>query len=197
MTDDSPRRTLGIQQGPRARQIVRSVRDATLSELTRVGYAKLTIGGVARAAGVSRSTIYRRWPSKADLVDALMLPTVDRLDATPRSGHLARDLTALIEQLDRNVHAPDGAALVRVLTSSHPELDEVSRHARARARAAFQRVFEDAVARGELRADTDVAMAVHLAFAGAVVGIVGDGDGMQPDRIARLVTLLLEGVRAR
>ena len=53
-----------MQRGPRSHQVVEKVRAATMAELARVGFPGLTIEGVAKAANVNRTTIYRRWPSK-------------------------------------------------------------------------------------------------------------------------------------
>jgi AcrR family transcriptional regulator len=51
--------------------VVEKVRQATMAELARVGFPGLTIEGVAKAANVNRTTIYRRWPSKGALLLAV------------------------------------------------------------------------------------------------------------------------------
>jgi hypothetical protein len=53
--DSSTRRTQGVQRGPRSQRVVEKVRAATMAELARVGFAGLTIEGVAKAANVNRS----------------------------------------------------------------------------------------------------------------------------------------------
>ncbi|MFI5889831.1 helix-turn-helix domain-containing protein [Actinoplanes sp. NPDC051513] len=50
------------------------MRAATLAEVVRAGFARLTIDGVAKAAGVNRTTIYRRWPTKAALLVDMVEP---------------------------------------------------------------------------------------------------------------------------
>ena len=55
--------------------------EATLDELAEVGYAKLTMEGVAARAGASKASVYRRWPSRMELA----------LDAV---HHMAPDPTA-------------------------------------------------------------------------------------------------------
>src|ERR1700756_2659500 len=77
--DSSTRRTRGLQCGPRSHQVVEKVRNATLAELARVGFPGLTIEGVAQAANVNRTTIYRRWPSKSALLLAVIEPLLERL----------------------------------------------------------------------------------------------------------------------
>ena len=102
MSSDT-RRTRGVQSGPRSKRIVNSVREATLSELARVGYAGLSVDAIAQAAGVHRTTIYRRWPTKQDLVEALIEPEVARIDGLPPGDCLADDLRAVSRQLAANM----------------------------------------------------------------------------------------------
>lgn len=67
--------------------------------LADTGYDGLTIDKVAAQAGAARATVYRRWPSKADLVLAAVeqLSKVDvDLDALPDTGSLRGDMAAMI-----------------------------------------------------------------------------------------------------
>ena len=50
--------------GGRSERVVRDVLDASAKELARVGYAALRMDDVAAAAGVNKTTVYRRWPTK-------------------------------------------------------------------------------------------------------------------------------------
>src|SRR5262245_53637837 len=59
------RRQGGRPRDERAHQLIL---DATLELLWQIGYAAMTIEGVAAHAGVGKTTIYRRWPSKGALV---------------------------------------------------------------------------------------------------------------------------------
>src|SRR5258708_21651730 len=77
--DSSTRRTRGVQRGARSQQVVEKVRAATMAELARVGFGGLTIEGVAKAANVNRTTIYRRWPPQSALLLAVLVPGPPRL----------------------------------------------------------------------------------------------------------------------
>jgi len=68
--------------------VVEKVREATMAELARVGFAGLTIEGVAKAANVNRTTIYRRWPSKSALLLAVLEPGLERFDHDPDTPDL-------------------------------------------------------------------------------------------------------------
>ncbi|MCB9680633.1 MAG: TetR/AcrR family transcriptional regulator [Alphaproteobacteria bacterium] len=192
---DEARRTKGVQSGPRSRRVLRSVRTATLQELDRAGYDQLTVDGVARAAGVHRSTIYRRWPTKADLVEALLEPQLERLDATPATGSLEDDLVALVRQLGANFAEPEGRALARVLLTDAPELRALADAARVRSEAMFRRAFERATLRGELDADADVEVLRHLAFVGAVHWVLDRDAPPDVPQCRRLVRAVLAATR--
>ena len=87
------------------------VRAATLRELGRVGYGGLTIDGVAKAAGVSRTTIYRRWGSRRDLLLSLLDGLLAPFDEVPRGGGLNAELLGLMQQLGRNLADPSAREL--------------------------------------------------------------------------------------
>ena len=106
--DSSTRRTQGVQHGPRSQQVVEKVREATMAELARVGFGGLTIEGVAKAANVNRTTIYRRWPSKAALLLAVLEPGLERFDHDPDTGSLGGDLLALMLLIGETAALPPG-----------------------------------------------------------------------------------------
>ncbi len=77
----------------------RVILEATLLVLAHAGYDGLTIDKVAARAGAARATVYRRWPTKAELVlaavEQLSHTDVD-LDALPDTGSLREDMAAMI-----------------------------------------------------------------------------------------------------
>src|ERR1700719_5368192 len=111
--DDSTRRTRGVQRGPRSQQVVEKVREATMAELARVGLPGLTIEGVAKAANVNRTTIYRRWPSKSALLLAVLEPGLARFDHDPDTGSVGGDLLGLMLMIGATPALPPGAGGAR------------------------------------------------------------------------------------
>ena len=69
----------------------------TLRLLQEHGYDQLTIDAVASAAHASKATVYRRWPSKAELVLAAFIEGVRQVAVTPNTGTLRGDLLQLGE----------------------------------------------------------------------------------------------------
>ena len=74
----------------------------TLQVLSETGYDKLTVDQVVARAHASKTTVYRRWPSKADLVGAAFAHrTRGEFGAPPDTGTLRGDLLALAEMIAR------------------------------------------------------------------------------------------------
>jgi AcrR family transcriptional regulator len=150
---------LGRRRDPTRDQ---SIMDATLDVLAETGYEGMTVDMVAARAKAGKATLYRRWPSKADLVlDAVAnLKTSDvDLDALPDTGSLRGDLVAMIGQPSIR----DGERKLKVMAgivsmiSRNPELVDAARAALVEPRAAANRVFfQRAVDRGEMPADSDI-----------------------------------------
>src|SRR5882757_10372604 len=67
------RRTEGVRVKGRAARVVSDVLIATAEELSRVGYSSLRVEDVAARSGVNKTTIYRRWPTKPELVGAAVM----------------------------------------------------------------------------------------------------------------------------
>jgi AcrR family transcriptional regulator len=130
--------------------VVEEVREATMAELSRVGFAGLTIEGVAKAADVNRTTIYRRWPSKGALLLAVLEPGLKRLDHDPDTGSLGGDLLALMLLMGETAALPPWQAVHRAVGSTSDELRELINAVNDRALNAFRRAFDRARTRGEV-----------------------------------------------
>src|SRR5260370_19059087 len=135
--DSSTRRTQGVQRGPRSRRVVEKVRAATMAEVARVGFGGLTIDGVAKAANVNRTTIYRRWPSKSALLLAVLEPGLERFDHDPDTGSVGGDLLALMLMIGETAALPEGQAPHRAVGSTPDDLKELFEAVNDRALRAF------------------------------------------------------------
>ena len=126
--------------------------------LSEYGYDGMTIEMVANRAKAGKATLYRRWPSKAELVlDAVVCmkkADVD-LDALPDTGTLRGDLVAMIrppsvQQGQKKIQIMAG--LVSMLSRA-PELGDALEQALVAQRVAAHRLIERAIARGEVSND--------------------------------------------
>ncbi|MCU1287469.1 MAG: transcriptional regulator, partial [Acidobacteriales bacterium] len=124
--------------------------------------AGLTIEGIARAANVNRTTIYRRWPSKGALLLAVIEPLLERFDHDPDTGSLGGDLLALMLMIGENVALPEGQAVRRAVGSTSDELKELVDVVNDRALGAFRRAFDRARDRGEVGPTDDTEVMTHF-----------------------------------
>lgn len=183
--------------GPRKAQ---EIFDATLDLLAEKGYEGLTIEGVAQRSGVNKTTIYRWWPSKGALLGAALIGA-RQLDFTPPdTGSLAGDLEALLHTvvtLLTTRPASDIAVSVLGAATQSPELAVHVRDFFADRIALEQPVFDRAVARGELPADTDITLLMDLLAGAAWVRVVLRQLPLEDDFVARTVGIVLDGARVR
>src|SRR5690242_21889169 len=107
-----PRRRPGARRDPEADRQILETAHRLLREL---GYDRLTIDAVAREPGVARTTVYRRYRDKADLVSAAIQTMSDR-SKRPNSGDARRDLIAHVEHVRRNY----GMSLAGTLLMEEP-----------------------------------------------------------------------------
>ncbi|MER7755325.1 TetR/AcrR family transcriptional regulator C-terminal ligand-binding domain-containing protein [Kitasatospora sp. NPDC097643] len=99
--------------------------EATLQQLTSDGYARLTMEGVAAAAQTGKAALYRRWPSKEELVKDALRACLPQAGPAPDTGALRGDLLAVVARLRTAMFSEPGAA-VRAIMS---ELDHQRAHA--------------------------------------------------------------------
>ena len=139
--------------------------------LRRDGFARLTMERVAAESGVAKTTVYRRWPTKAALCMDLYLDVAQRELRDPDTGDVFRDLKAIAATVVRlQTRTVAGPALVGLIAEAH--LNPDSRRAflaefADRRRAVTRLVLHRAIARGELRRGTDVDLVID-AVGGAV-----------------------------
>jgi AcrR family transcriptional regulator len=141
-----------------------ALRDATLALLAEIGYDRLTIESVAARAHSSKTTIYRRWAGKAELVvDALNSLKESR--PVPDTGSLRGDLEAMADS-SASIHNRFDAQLMIGLITALARDAELRRVVRARlidpGQSDVRQVFERAVARGEIAPDRNLDILVSL-----------------------------------
>ena len=136
--------------------------DAALEVLAETGYDGMTIDMVAARAKAGKATLYRRWPSKAELVvDAVACMKKNDIDYAhlPDTGTLRGDLIAMIkpqaiEESERKLQIMAG--LLSML-SRDPDLAEAVNAAIVEPRAALNRtLMRRAADRGEISPDCDI-----------------------------------------
>lgn len=165
--------------------------DATVRLLAEHGVAGTSMDRVAAAAGVSKVTVYTRWPTKNALVGAALAHL--RLGDVPEpSGDVRADLVALLDAMRAQYDAVDAMGILGTcLTDADGALlDIVRENTLLPRRALFAAVLAAGVERGDLRADLDVEAATSL-----VVGtLYADHLAGRPTDTATVVDLALTGL---
>ena len=126
----------------------------TLRLLQQEGYDGLTVDAVAATARASKATVYRRWPTKAELVLAAFIEGVRQVAVAPETGTLRGDLLQMGEVICE--HARTHASTMRAVlveVSRNPALNDVMQHQFLdQKKALFEHVLGQAVERGEINA---------------------------------------------
>jgi AcrR family transcriptional regulator len=149
---------------PPAPDTAERVLTAALELLARDGYAGLTLNALAARAGVAKTTILRRWGSKAGVaaaaVERLALHSVD----LPEAGTLRGDLKALQEKAVAIFTEGDGRFVPRLIRESghHPEIADLLHTVIHTRRVAYHRILGRAIARHELDPDVDQDVIIDL-----------------------------------
>lgn len=164
--------------------------------LVEIGYARLTIDEVARRAGVSRPTVYRRYPAKPDLVHNAVFPSDGTQTAVPSTDDLHADIEALVALVVDAIARPEAVAALSGLMADEPTNSESRRRQYGRlelpARASFAQRVNAARAAGQVTTDLDSDVVMD-ALIGATFWRASHATGRSRRQLkANLVTMVLQ-----
>lgn len=146
---------------PRSAASHRAMLKATLELLSEVGFEAMSIEAIATRARVGKSTIYRRYNSKEELV-ADAIETIREEVLIPDTGSVWGDMDALIENAAQITLTPLGRQAVAMIissASSNPEFAQIywEKYLSPR-RQSFAVVIERAKARNEISSNLDAGL---------------------------------------
>ncbi len=169
-----------------------------VQQLTEDGYAGMSIDGVARAAGVSKATIYRRFADKNDLVTAA-IASYSVQDAESLEGDTRAKLTAILQTTrERMIDGPGMMVLQQILAEAqrNPELVRLHRERTIRPRmAVVVGLLQDGIARGEVRADADLNLITEVLM-GSWMARWNRGEEFPADWSTRVVDAIWPAIAA-
>jgi AcrR family transcriptional regulator len=183
--------------GPRKEEADREIIAATLRLLPVQGYDRLSVEAVAAEADVTRSTVYRRYSSKAELVCAALNAYPDDAGVDDLADVRAY-LVTLMAVFRTGIQACDGVAICSSLylnREQHPEMLDEFRRAVVEPRMERMRsVLEAAAAAGHVRKGIDVEMVVTMLFGAGIQRVLTGGtlDDAWPERVVAAVWPLLD-----
>ena len=185
---------------PRSEQAEQAIIEATLDLFAEQGFDGVCVEAVAARAGVGKATIYRRWPNKEELLLAA-LGSMKSPYPEPTGVSVRDDLVAMLSVMCADMADPRKARRYALLLGEgekYPRLMARYKETVVQPRRELMRsVIRRGIAAGELRADTDVEIAV-LALTGTVLAKGKEADArLDGEFAARIVDELLLGLAAR
>lgn len=161
-----PRRRTPAGAAVLREDVTEAIRAAVFEELAAVGYARMSIEGIARRAGVGKTAVYRRWKSKLHLVlDVVSALAVMGLPA-PDTGSLEGDLRLLYEVTSRALRHPVASQIIPDLQAEaarNPEIAEaMQKTLREGQEGVALKILVAAEQRGEIRAGFDDELALDV-----------------------------------
>jgi AcrR family transcriptional regulator len=170
-TETRERRRPGARMDPEADRLILETAHRLLREL---GYDRLTIDAVAREAGVARTTVYRRYKDKADLVSAA-IQTLRQPVKRSASGDARNDLIAHLDSVRRNY----GMSLAGTLLMEEPYNPRLLALFRERMvipqRQMVAETIQEGIERGQIRSDVDIELVLDLLLGALFAAVFASG----------------------
>jgi len=157
-----------VRPGGRTARTAEAVFAAAVGELSERDYSDISIESIAARAGVHKTTVYRRWGSKVELIRQVLVGAAAARIQLPDSGSIDTDVRALARAVQAILSLPEGAAITRALIAgalSSPEIAEVMDQFWAARLEAISVIVRRAIGRGQLPAGTDAAALMHAVAA--------------------------------
>jgi AcrR family transcriptional regulator len=181
---------------PRSEATRQAILAAALDELRDRGYAALTVEGIATRSGAGKPTIYRWWPSKADVVLDALLDQAAAESPVPDEGSLPADLLAFLNATFRQhdqrpilIGLMAQALLDPVFAKAFRDRFLFSR------RAALREILDRAVDRGEVARDVDPELLVDVVYGVLWYRLMLDHLPLDETAGKQLAALLVRAVR--
>ena len=173
-----------------------TVLEATSAVLDERGYERLTVEEIATRAGVHKTTVYRRWPTKALLVEDATLAHAERNIPIPDTGTLLGDLQALGRAVAATIGAEVGARRSRSIVAAAAASSDVAASLNAfwAERLSLTRpIVERAIARGEIPPSTDPNLIVEALVGPLWMRLLLTGEPINSKIADHLATLVATG----
>jgi len=186
------RRTGAARTGGRAEGVVDRVIAATLAELSRVGYEAMRVEDVAALSGVNKTTIYRRWPTKEELLMSAIGAAADTRMPPIDTGSLRGDLRASLLTAFALTPFEQGVLRVIQVERSLPAVEAFAQRMREELRAMRIAMVKRGIARAELPSGTDAALVVDLVSAPVQLALLFN-ESMDAASVDRVLDTVLGG----
>jgi AcrR family transcriptional regulator len=174
-----------------------AVLEATIDTLLTRAIDDLSIGEVARRAGVHQTSIYRRWGNKSNLILDAVLSRVEVEIPVPNTGSLRGDLLALLRGMAAFEATPLVEAMLRLnLGQDSPEVAANRARFWVEADTLIEVVLDRAETRGELPPGIDRRLAMETLIGPLQVRLLLSREPFDDSFHEQIVDVVLRGIRA-
>jgi AcrR family transcriptional regulator len=184
---------------PRCPVTHQNILNAACELVDEVGYANLTIEGIAARACVGKTTIYRRWPNKASIVMDAIFEEISPKIPFPDTGDACEDIRRQIRALVKELSGPMGRKIALLMANSQFD-EEMAEAFRLRwidaRREDARQVIARGVARGEIRKDVDAEALIDALYGPVYFRLLG-GHAPLTLKFADALVEVVMGARAR
>ncbi|MBS1836552.1 MAG: TetR/AcrR family transcriptional regulator [Actinobacteria bacterium] len=185
---------------PRDPHVDQAILDAAVGLLSDGGIEALSVEAVACRAGVSRTSVYRRYADRIDLMEAVFNAAAAAKPEPPDTGSVRTDMLQLVEQLRAALLESDAGSMLPAMLSAareNPEVRVALERFTGSRRSPTVEVIRRGIERGELRADTDADLLADTLVGSVIYRLLMRNGTFGARRAEQLVDLLVGGAGAR
>lgn len=193
--DDESSQDRRRRPGGRSARVQTAVFEATIELLQEQGYEALTFATIAERAGIHKTSLYRRWETKEQLVLDAVENQVTKEFPLPDTGALRGDLVYLVQYLSTFLQSAVGQAILQMAhaSGSAPSIGSFPKNYWQHRYPYLRPMFERAIARGELAPQTDLQLLFEMLLGVLYVRAFVLGEALEETLPERVVDLLFAG----
>jgi AcrR family transcriptional regulator len=157
----------------------------------------MSIEAVARRAGVNKTTVYRKWETKAELIRAALASASEQFRVASSLGDLRADMRALGRQFRTFTQSPEGRSLMRLRLLQHPEpeIAAIAKHEHGRQQKQIENLINAAIERGEISRDVDMQLLLDMLGGALYVRIELRNEWVSDEQLESIIEVLMDAAR--
>jgi AcrR family transcriptional regulator len=176
-----------------------TVLGAAIDLLAERGYSGFSVESVVERTGVAKTTLYRHWPTRDDLL-AAAISKLDGAGPLPDTGSVRQDLRDLLARRVQAARTPQWERCMPALVEAaarHPELAAMIARLTSQVLAQIETLLGRGIERGELRHDLDPQLAASALIGPIVFRRLLLREAPTLQRVSSVIDLLMQGIAAR
>jgi AcrR family transcriptional regulator len=176
-----------------------TVLGAAIDLLAERGYSGFSVEGVVERTGVAKTTLYRHWPTRDDLL-AAAIAKLDGAGPLPDTGSVRQDLLDLLARRVQAARTPQWERCMPALVEAaarHPELAAMIARLTGQILAQIETLLGRGIERGELRHDLDPQLTASALIGPIVFRRLLLHEAPTLDRVTAVIDLLMQGIAGR